>query len=401
MLPFIKKYKPSKPEDIVGQDTQLSQLDDFINNYKDQNKKALFLWGGSGVGKTVMAEVLSQKHNLEMIEISASDFRNKDQINQKLGNAIAQQSLFSTGKVILVDEIDGLSGTKDRGGIQAIVKLIDKTTFPIILTAYNPYNTKLNTVRSRSILLECKPLDYLAIFQILKNIVKNENITTTDEILQSLARRSGGDARAAINDLQTLSKGKQLTKESLDDLHDRAKVESILQALLKVFKTTDPKISLPAFDHVEEDMDKILLWLDENLPKEYTKPKDLAQAYESLSRVDVFRGRIRRWQHWRFMVYMNQLMTAGISLAKDEKYKSFTQYKPTMRLLKIWQANMKYAKKKAIASKIAQNTHSSTKQVLQSTFPYFQEAFKKNKDYASQMTEYLELDKDEIAWLNK
>jgi hypothetical protein len=72
-----------------------------------------------------------------------------------------------------------------------------------------------------------------------------------------------------------------------------------------------------------------------------------------------------------------------------------------MKLLKIWQANMKYAKRKAIAQKIAHHTHTSSRIVLDSTLPFFQEAFKKNNDFAASMTKTLKLDLDEVKWLMK
>jgi replication factor C large subunit len=250
-------------------------------------------------------------------------------------------------------------------------------------------------------LVEYAALDYLAITEILKIIAKEEKITYDETAIKTLARRAGGDARAAINDFQILTQDNKLTKESIESLHDRERQENIIQSLLKVFKTTNPQVALPAFDYVAEDTDKILLWIDENLPKEYKKNEDLARAYEHLSKADIYKGRIRRWQHWRFMVYIYHHLTAGIATAKEEKYPGFSSYKPTMRILKIWQANMKHAKKKAISKKIAIHTHTSTRRVLESTFPYFKEAFRSNKDYAEGMTETLELDKDEVAWLKK
>tara|TARA_Y100000310_G_scaffold273269_1_gene288652 strand:+ start:472 stop:1674 length:1203 start_codon:yes stop_codon:yes gene_type:complete len=400
MLPFIKKYQPTL-DTIKGQDSAIQQLTTFLTTFDKQKKKALFLWGPSGTGKTSSASALAKQYNLDLIEVNASDVRNKAQIQERLGNAIQQQSLFSEGKLILVDEIDGLSGMKDRGAVPTIAKLIDKTTFPIIITAYNPYDQKLSTIRSRSILIEYAALDYLATTDILKDIAKQENITYDEVAIKTLARRSGGDARAAINDLQILTINNKLTKESIESLHDRERQENIIQSLLKVFKTTNPKVALPAFDYVSEDMDKILLWIDENLPREYTKSQDLVRAYQHLSKADVYKGRIRRWQHWRFLVYISTLLTAGIATAKDEKYPGFSSYKPTMRILKIWQANMKHAKKKAISTKIAKHTHTSTRRVLDSTFPYFKEAFRNNKDFQNSMTETLDLDKDEIAWLKK
>ena len=220
--------------------------------------------------------------------------------------------------------------------------------------------------------------------------------------LKSLARRAGGDLRAAINDLQTLSQqGKSLERTDLDNLADRMQTDSIVDALVKILKTTDPKIALSALDNVNEDYDQLILWLDENLPKEYTKPKDLDRAYDKLSKADVFRRRIRRWQHWRFLVYINALLTAGVAVSKEEKYREFVKFGPTRRLLKIWMANQRYMKRKAIAQKIAEKTHTSSKAVLRDTLPYLHPAFRKSRKMAEQLSKYLDLNDDEIGWLRK
>jgi len=217
-----------------------------------------------------------------------------------------------------------------------------------------------------------------------------------------LSRTSAGDARAAINDIEILTfETKELTKKSLEELSERNKLDSIIQALMKIFKTTDPKIAIGAFNNVEENLNEQLLWLDENLPREYTKPVDLARAYDKISKADVFNRRIKRWQHYRFLVYINALITAGIAVSKDEKYKNFVQYKPTGRILKMWWAKQKSMKKKAIAEKIAEKTHSSKKRVLQSTLPYLQIAFKKNKIFRNSLIKELDLNKDEIEWMKK
>ncbi|MBI2522844.1 hypothetical protein HYW19_00475 [Candidatus Woesearchaeota archaeon] len=58
-------------------------------------------------------------------------------------------------------------------------------------------------------------------------------------------------------------------------------------------------------------------------------------------------------------------------------------------------------KKKAIAEKIAERTHSSTKEVLKDTLPYLQVAFKKNKDFRNKLTNELDLSGEEVEWLQK
>ncbi len=398
MQPLTHKYTPKTAKEIFGQDENLSKLKNFIINFKREKKNSALLYGPSGTGKTCSIYAIANELGLEVIEVNASDFRNAEQINQKVGNAIKQQSLFAKGKVILVDEVDGLSGHRDRGGVQAITKLIEDSTYPIILTATNPFENKFSSLRSKANLIEFKQLDYLSIFSILKNISSHEKIKCEDEILKALSRRAGGDARAAINDLQTLTQNSELTKESLEELSERNKTDNIMTALNKIFKTTDLKIAISAFDNVDEDLDEQLLWIDENLPKEYTKPEELAKAYEMLSKADVFSRRIRRWQHYRFLVYINALITAGIASAKKEKYKELVQYKPTGRILKLWWAKQKSMKKKAIAEKIASKTHSSKKEILKSTMPYLPIMFR-NKGMRNDIIKELDLQEEEVEWL--
>jgi replication factor C large subunit len=400
MVPYTKKHQPVTCNDVVGQDKALRELEEFVVHFKNNKKNATLIYGPSGVGKTSSVYALANDCQLEVLEINASEFRNAEQINQKVGGAIKQQSLFSKGKIILIDEIDGLSGKEDRGGIQAITKIIEKSSFPIILTATNPWGNKFNTLRRRCNLIEFGPLEYLSIFRILKKICDKEEIKYEESVLKGLARRAGGDLRSAINDLQTLTQeSKKLTKDALEELAERNKTDTIINALIKIFKTTDFKIAARAFDNVNEDLNEQLLWLDENLPREYTKPEDLARAYDKLSKADVFNRRIKRWQYWRFLVYINLLITAGIAVSKDKKYKEVVKFKPTGRLLKLWWAKQKSMKKKAIAAKIAEKTHSSTKEVLQATLPYLQIAFKKNEDFRDNLIRELDLGKEEIGFL--
>jgi len=401
MKPLTHKYIPKTTKEIIGQEDAVKELKSFITNFSKEKKNSALIYGPSGTGKTSSAYAIANEIGYEIIEVNASDFRNADQINQKVGNAIKQQSLFAKSKIILVDEIDGLSGHQDRGGIQAIAKLIEESTYPIILTATNPFENKFSALRSKSAMIEFKQLDYMSIFKILQRICDSEKIRYEEEALKVLSRRSGGDARAAINDLQNLVHDKkELTKESLEELSDRNRTENIMSALNKIFKTTDFKIAISAFENVDEDLNEQLLWIDENLPKEYNNPEELAKAYEMLSKADVFSRRIRRWQHYRFLVYINALITAGIASAKKEKNKNLIQYKPTGRILKLWWAKQKSMKKKAIAEKIAAKTHSSAKDTLKSTMPYLPIIFK-NKEMGKNLTEELGLNPEEIDWIKK
>ena len=136
--------------------------------------------------------------------------------------------------------------------------------------------------------------------------------------------------------------------------------------------------------------------MDENLPKEYLDSRSLAKAYEYISRADVFQGRIKRQQHWRFLAYIKDLLTAGISSAKVGKNPAFVPYRQTLRFLQQWQANQKWARKKDIAKKLAWATHTSTK-VARQQVPYLQAIFRKSP--AENMVKELNLSDEEVEWL--
>lgn len=397
---WIHKYKPKLTKDVIGQERAVRQIQDFIANFKKQKKKAILAYGPSGCGKTASIYAIANESSLEVLEINASDTRNKDGIEKTLGNASCQLSLFSRGKLILVDEIDGVSGNEDRGGISAITEIIDKTSFPIIITADNPWDSKFSALRNKCVLVEFAVPEYTDIMQVLKNIASDEKINISDDALKSLARRSDGDFRAAINDLATMCNAKsKIEIGDLDELSTRNTLEDMPSALMKIFKTTDITLAINALENVDEELEKCALWIDENLPKEYEKPADLARAYDALSKADVFNRRIMRQQHWHFLVYISALLSAGVACAKDERYKKMVSYTPTSRILKIWRANMSNQKRNAIAAKIASHTHTSKKRALHDTLPYLQTIFQKSKSSSGILAKELDLDKEEIGWL--
>jgi replication factor C large subunit len=387
------KYAPQRIDQIIGQDDVVRKLKSFVENYKNQPFKAAILYGATGVGKTCSVYALAQELDYEVLEINSSDLRNKDQMESFLGSALGQQSLFFRPKLILIDEIDNLSGTRDRGAVQAIISAIENSTFPIILTVNDFYESKIKSLTKKTLNLSYLQPDYKEIVPFLEKVCQQEGIEYEQKALNSLARQCNGDIRSVLIDLQCCTYTKKLTFEDVNNLSDRKREENILDALRIIFKSSSVENSLNAFDNVDLDIREIFSWLDQNLPLEYTDAQSLYNAYEMVSRADIFNKRIMRWQHWRFLVYINNFLTAGISQAKVCRNNNFVKYSPSMRGLKIWQANMRNAKKEAIAEKLALVTHTSKKVALEQV-----EYLKKMYEGGSNFKE-LELTKDEEDWL--
>ncbi len=392
MLPFTSKYAPQNLAEF-SQKEVIAKLQLFLSTFKKQKKKAVLLYGLTGTGKTSMIHLLANQLNLEVVEVNASDVRNAEGINAKLLSAAKQRSLFCSGKILLVDEVDGIAGQSDRGGVTALANVMKETGFPMILTANDPFDQKFSSIRKLATLIEFPAPTPADISLLLVKIATQEKLKFDEQALRSLARRCAGDVRAALTDLQILSHD-SINQDAIGLLGERDKSEEMTRALAKILKQSDPKLALSAFEHVDEDLDDAFLWLEESLPKEYTNPADLERAFERVSRADVFRGRIMNRQHWRFLAYENDLLTAGVACAKDAPYHSSVEYERSERILKLWIAKQKYAMRLSVAGKVAELCHCSTKRAVQDTLPFLRTIAKKY-DVASA----LDLDDEQKEWL--
>ncbi len=389
-IPWCEKHRVMCFADVKGQDLSVDKVKLFLKNFP--RKKAVVLHGPPGIGKTSLAYAIAYEVDAEILELNASDLRNKQKIAEIIGPASQQRSLFRKNKIILVDEVDGIS-TKDRGGLSELLGLVEKSSFPIIITANDVWQQKFNLLRQNAELIQLKDLDYKVIVGILKKICEKENCVVSNEVLTSISIKARGDIRAAINDLQSLSK--MGTPELVKEIGERNKEQSIFSALQYVFKNSkiDAKM-IGIYDEVNMPIDEIFLWIEENIPYEY-KGEELAKAFDALSVADVFRGRIYRQQHWRFLVYENFLLSGGIAGVKKYNRTGWTSYKKPTRILKIWLQNQRAAKKKTICQKYAKHCHISTKQAMRD-FLLLRQILKNN-----QIRQELKLNEEEVAYLDK
>lgn len=383
---LAEKYRAKKYEEIIGQPRAVEEIKNFLSEFP--KKKGLLLYGPAGTGKTSLVHVAAKMNNLEILELNASDLRNRLKLEEILKPATLQQSLFKKGKILLMDEVDGVTGS-DIGGIPELIRILTETKHPIIMTCNDVWQSKLSQLRSKCKLAEMKALSPMTIAEILKKIAEKEGINKDSQFLFKIAQKSQGDVRAALNDLQSYARteGIQVDLEEKRDVED-----TIFMILRRIFK--ERRDFLNIFESTKLSLDEVLLWIEENIPREY-KNEALAKAYYALGKADIFRGRIYHNQYWRFLVYQNIFQSAGISYAKEEINQGFTKYEPPKRILKIWMNNQKIEKKKSISKKYAKLAHCSTHRAL-SDFTLIKPILLK-----PDVQKQLKLSEEEIAYLNK
>ena len=391
-MQWTEKYRPKSFSEVKGQDECIVSTKKFMSEFNlgkltNKGKKALILHGSPGTGKTTLAHVIAKELNYEIFELNASDLRNRIKLQEILKPAIEQKSLTKKSKIILVDEVDGISAV-DRGGLDELLYLINSTSYPVIITANDIWKKKLSSLRRKSELVKLKEISYKTIIEILINILRKENRFLNRDILTKISIKAKGDLRAAINDLQVESG----VKEPKISVGERNKEVDIFNALRLVFKGSPTNKTLEIFDSVNLSMDEIMLWIEKNIPAEYNG-KELARAFDLLSKADVFKGRIYKQQYWRFLVYQNIFLSYGISSSKQNVKTGFTSYNKPDRILKIWIHNRKVEKKKSIAQKYAKHVHVGLKRAM-NEFPIIKQ-FLRNPEIQKE----LRLTEDEVEYL--
>ncbi|MEM5815003.1 MAG: replication factor C large subunit [Candidatus Aenigmatarchaeota archaeon] len=368
---FVLKYRPKSLKEFVNQKEALAKFIEWYNSWKPGGKAAL-LYGKPGVGKTCLVEAFANDKNLQLIQMNASDTRSKKRIEEVFGNASKAMPFFKEGRIFLIDEVDGIGGREDIGGIQAIVELIKKSNFPVVLTANDVYDSKLRILREYCELIELKPLTVWDIEKKLKEICENEKIEYEKDVLNAIAKRSEGDLRAAINDLETIGRyKKKIMMKDLEILGYREREREMFEALKILFKTTSISGARMSIVNVDLEPDTIFWWIEENIPNEYEKPEEISLAIENLAKADLFRSRIINRNYWKLLRYYTDLMTAGVSMAKIDVYKKFTRYQFPSKLKYLASSKEAREEEKVFLQELSKYLNCSTKKVKKEFLPFF------------------------------
>lgn len=337
-LPWPELHRPKSFEELVGNTGTLRALEAWIQSWIDgkPSSAAALLIGPPGVGKTASVGALSHDYDLELVEFNSSDKRNKGSIENQVWKAATQQTLDGRLRLLLLDEVDGLSGTSDRGGVGAILKIIESTVHPIVMTANDPSSPRLKDLLKKCQVFNFVPLDLEEMVAVIRDIAVRHNAQFSDETLESIADKSGGDLRAAISDLETVSVGGGITEE---DLPYRDSQRDIKEGLSRLFMTTDPETAKRVVSELDIDHGELLLWLEENAHLHLTTPEELEQGLDFLSLADLALGRIMRRQNWKLLAYVYDFLAVGMATSRKVTPYRKVEYSQSSWPLLIWRGN--------------------------------------------------------------
>ncbi|MGC8896352.1 MAG: replication factor C large subunit [Candidatus Bathyarchaeia archaeon] len=399
------KHKPKSLTEVVGNKEAIQKFTDWIKSWEKgvPKKKAVFLYGPPGIGKTVSVEALANDLGMELVEKNASDYRTEEAVKHFAGLASQYSSLFGGRRIVLLDELDGLTGTADKGGVKAIADVVKSAQCPIVLIANNAYDPRFSDLRNHCLLIEFKKPPAGEVMKHLKHICEREGIQAEESALKFIAQRSEGDVRSAVNDLQALAQGKKkLTYEDVSWLGYRDRQDTIFNVLRMIIYGRTCMGAKQAVDMADVDIDMLFEWIYENVPAHLTDPHDLARAMDALSMADVYRGRIRSTQDWSFIRYVIDYMTAGVAMARQNtKPGGWIPFKFPVRIQMLSGSKAERAMQLKIGYKIKHKCHISANRASKEILPYLRIIFRNNADMAAGLSKWLDLDQEMIEYLSE
>ena len=397
MNSFVEKYKPQNLEGIIGQKASISNIVTFVNDFP-KKKKAIMIEGQSGAGKSLSVEVISNEMDFEVIEITPNQAENSEEMEQFFKNAVKTGSIFGKKRIVVVDFLESFSSR----ALTSIIKLIKETNIPIVIIVLDSWEQKFRTLRYYCDVVKFRKLSEMQISKKLISVLNSENIKFEKEVIDFISKNADGDMRAALNDLEIISVGKnEIKKQDILFLEARRIEEDIFKGLQKIFKSDFSKDLLNVFDSANLDLNMGILWILENVAKEYKNPVDLKRAYNFLSRGDVFLGRIQKRQHWRFYFYANILSTAGVNVSKSRDYSGFVRYSFPSKISKLSKTKKLRKSKKEIAEKIAEKWHVSSSVFINEYIPLLNTLIKSDPLFKKKIAEKFNLSKGEIEILSE
>ena len=238
---LYRKYRPTKLEDVVGQE----QITSVLGNSLKQGKVAhayLFI-GPRGTGKTSVARIFAHAVNgfdyqvedsyLDIIEIDAASNTGVDNIRELREKAIIAPTAGKY-KVYIIDEVHMLTKSASNALLKTLEEPPEHVIF--IMATTDAYKVPI-TISSRTQVHTFKLANPETMQAHLRKISDNECIRIRDDALGIVVRRGGGsfrDSLSLLDQIASLSDGKnEITAEALNQalgLPEEQAISDILAA---------------------------------------------------------------------------------------------------------------------------------------------------------------------------
>jgi replication factor C subunit 1 len=294
---FTSKYRPKKLDDFIGNKNVIMPFIRWLLEWDPKNKKSkcALVSGLNGIGKSLLVELILQKHDYNIIHLSNDEDRNKEYINNTIKPLLKFKKTFNGQEnALIVSDIDC---GNDYGFMSSLVECIKDAQIPIICICDNRYDQGIKPILNYCYDIKLNKPTYNDIYPLIYKVVTGENIKISKSSVDNLYEQSNGDIRYILNTLQitprkcdTTSEMKTINTISSHKNIQSANIFDTTGKLLSMDLTLDEKYNTYWLSH---DIHGLMIhenYINNTLTarEDIKRLENIAYSADSLSDVDIF-----------------------------------------------------------------------------------------------------------------
>jgi replication factor C large subunit len=368
-------YRPKNFEHIIGnEEIRLNVLKWLVKWFP--GTKPLLLIGPPGVGKTTIVKILSSLLNYDLIELNASDTRSGPLLEKLITPLYNNTSLFGKKILLFFDEVDGIYGREDSGGLEILINIVKASNFPIIFVA-NSNNIKLKNLSKLCKIFKFQHISANLLMMFLNYVLFKQGNSLSFDDKKWIVEKSNGDVRTMLNLAQSKSMGydkfvhetfKVDISEGLNEFFQSTKKDHAKKILLSLDgKYPDPRYGLSA----EERRKDIINSLFTSIVSSNLDIANLSLLLDSLSQIDLHVARINKNRNWNLLRYMNNVIIQLLYENIQNKMITYHQYGISWPVM--GQVFSRGVPLRSLISKLSLSFHVSSSTFGMIFFPYLLE----------------------------
>jgi DNA polymerase III delta prime subunit len=200
-LVFAEYYRPKTVDECILPENTKKMIKDAISS---GNIPHLVLAGTAGIGKTSLARAICNEINADLLYINASLETSIDVIRTKVVGFSSAVSFDGSMKVILMDELEGMSSSA-MNSLKAVIEEFPNVRY--IFTTNNPAKI-IDPIKSRCVVIDFKidskerPKLAAQMFKRVMGILKEREIEFDQKVVAEVVNKFFPDFRRTLNEIQ-------------------------------------------------------------------------------------------------------------------------------------------------------------------------------------------------------
>lgn len=319
-----------KISEFVGNENSRKKVVEWIVKWSD-GSKPLLLVGPPGVGKTSFVHALCHEFDIDLVELNASDSRNKNLLAQVISPIFSNASLTGKNFLLFLDEIDGISNREDSGGLDFLLDLFKEPSIRVVMAA-NKSNEAIKKISKVSKTITFSPIPPRLSMLYLDRILRLQNSLMKPEDRIAVVRNCLGDIRSLLNAAQVMKAGYTTTKNPGVDIDIENTINQFFSSTtfgeaLDVVQRADISYSDPRFGQSSEDRRKdILAAFFSTIVMSKIDTTTIALLLDRLSELDVILSRSLVMRNWKILRYFPLILTKSLFYESRNKYIRYNRY---------------------------------------------------------------------------